>query len=299
MVLMMGIGETLRETREEKGYTLEDIQDITKIQKRYLIAIEQNDFQSLPGKFYARAFIKEYAQVLELNTDELLHGFDEEKIQTKKDETIKYTRMERSKRGSSKSSFVFSILPSLIVVLLIVGIIFVAVTLYQRTLQNDPDHGNDLESDEIIRNINDNNGQNDSDEPDDEEEEEDDGNVEDEKEDIETSESEFIVIEIGTGSSQLSTVEFNQSDDEIIVELEATENSYVDVRGTIQEYYYADTLSPEMDNVQIDVTEEEKIYLNIGNAPGLNVTINGVLLEYPVDANQSVHQKIWVEFVTE
>jgi len=54
-----------------------------------------------------------------------------------------------------------------------------------------------------------------------------------------------------------------------------------------------------MDNVQIDVSEQEKIYLNVGYAPGLNVTINGVLLEYPVDPNQSSHQKIWVEFVTE
>src|SRR5690625_7749719 len=107
MVLMMGIGETLREAREEKGYTLEDIQEITKIQKRYLIAIEQDDFHSLTGKFYARAFIKEYAQVMELDTTELLQNLDEEKIQTKRDETIQYTRMERSKRSSSKSSFVF------------------------------------------------------------------------------------------------------------------------------------------------------------------------------------------------
>src|SRR5690625_224690 len=94
MVLMMGIGETLREAREAKGYTLEDIQETTKIQKRYLIAIEQNDFQSLPGKFYARAFIKEYAQVLDLDVNELLQGLDEEKIQTKRDR--KSTRLNSS-----------------------------------------------------------------------------------------------------------------------------------------------------------------------------------------------------------
>lgn len=293
----MGIGETLRETREEKGYTLEDIQEITKIQKRYLIAIEQNDFQSLPGKFYARAFIKEYAQVLQLDANELLQGFDEEKIQTNKDETIQYTRMERSKRSSSKSSFVFSFLPSLIVVLLIIGIIFVAVTLYQRTLSNNSDQGNDPESDEIIRNV-DPNEQNSSDESDDEPSVDND-EEDQEKEEPEEPQAEFKVIETGTGGSPLSTVEFIHTDDEVIVELEATDKSYVDVRGTIKEFYYADTLSSEMDNVQIDVTEEEKIYLNIGNTSGLKVTINGVLLEYPVDPSQSVHQKLWVEFVKE
>jgi len=294
MVLMMGIGETLREAREAKGYTLEDIQETTKIQKRYLIAIEQNDFQSLPGKFYARAFIKEYAQVLDLDVNELLQGLDEEKIQTKRDETIQYTRMERSKRTSSKSSFVFSVLPSLIVVLLIVGIIFVAITLYQRTLDNDPGQGNDTENDEIIRNI-DGQDQNTPGEPDDEGDSEEDDGVEEQEEPV-PPQSEFTVVDIGEGNSPLSTVQFTNPGDEILIQIEVTERTYLDVRNSSEQITYQQTLTPDMDVEPIDVSGEEKVYLNVGYTPGLNIMINDVPLEYPTDKE---HQKIWVEFVTE
>ena len=64
MVLTMEIGENLREAREAKEISLDDIQEMTKIQKRYLVAIEAEDFHVLPGRFYARAFIKEYAQAV-------------------------------------------------------------------------------------------------------------------------------------------------------------------------------------------------------------------------------------------
>jgi len=288
----MGIGDILREAREEQGYTIDEIQQITKIQKRYLIKIEQNDYSSLPGKFYARAFIKEYANVVGLNVAAILRQFDEDDIETDKDESVRYTRVERTRRTPS-SSFVFSILPTFVVILLIIGIIFVAVTLYQRTLGDTPDGGGNQNGDEIIRNVDeqpDNIENNDNDD----DENEDNQNFEEEPQS--GTESEFKVIEVGEGENTTSTVEFHHVEDELIVELEPIGNVYVDVGGDLEKYYFIDTIDVGHDDIEIDVSEEEHILINMYRAENLIVRINGVELEYPVEEG-TVHQRYRVEFV--
>ncbi|MFD1466145.1 helix-turn-helix domain-containing protein [Lapidilactobacillus mulanensis] len=72
---MDNVGKRLRSARIEKGYTLDDLQQITKIQKRYLIAIEEGNFDQLPGDFYVRAFIKQYAETVGLDSADLLDEY--------------------------------------------------------------------------------------------------------------------------------------------------------------------------------------------------------------------------------
>lgn len=69
---MKNIGDVLKKAREEKGYSLVDMQRETKLQHKYLSALENNQLDSLPGDMYYDSFVKQYAQALGLDGDELL-----------------------------------------------------------------------------------------------------------------------------------------------------------------------------------------------------------------------------------
>ena len=73
---MSELGRQLKEARLQKGMSLDDVQEVTKIRKKYLEAIESGDYKVLPGSFYVRAFIKTYAEAVGMSPDELLeeHG---------------------------------------------------------------------------------------------------------------------------------------------------------------------------------------------------------------------------------
>ncbi|MGX7042467.1 helix-turn-helix domain-containing protein [Leuconostoc holzapfelii] len=66
------MGEQLKAARLAKNLSLDDVQAATKIQARYLEAIENNNLSILPGDFYVRAFIRQYAIAVGLNPDDLL-----------------------------------------------------------------------------------------------------------------------------------------------------------------------------------------------------------------------------------
>ncbi|MCF6093156.1 DUF4115 domain-containing protein [Microaerobacter geothermalis] len=68
---MNELGELLKRTRMEKNISLAEVQEHTKIQVRYLEAIENGQWNILPGKFYTRAFIKKYAEFLGMDYHEL------------------------------------------------------------------------------------------------------------------------------------------------------------------------------------------------------------------------------------
>lgn len=75
---MSDLGALLRKAREQQGYTLDDIQEVTKIRKRYLEAIETGDYKVLPGSFYVRAFVKTYAETVGLDAEEVLRLYHKE-----------------------------------------------------------------------------------------------------------------------------------------------------------------------------------------------------------------------------
>lgn len=75
---MPELGEVIRRAREEKGMGLDELAAITKIQRRYLEALEAGQYTRLPGPFYTRAFVRSVAEVLDLDADELLARYESE-----------------------------------------------------------------------------------------------------------------------------------------------------------------------------------------------------------------------------
>ncbi|WAH35653.1 helix-turn-helix domain-containing protein [Alicyclobacillus dauci] len=73
---MLEIGMILQARREELGISLEKVEYLTKIQKRYLRAIEVGDWGKLPETVYIRGFISSYARVLDMDPAELKAKFD-------------------------------------------------------------------------------------------------------------------------------------------------------------------------------------------------------------------------------
>lgn len=68
--------DRLRQTREDKGLTLEDAARVTRIASGYLRALEQGRFDKLPSDAYARGFLRAYGHFLgfsEIDLQDLYH----------------------------------------------------------------------------------------------------------------------------------------------------------------------------------------------------------------------------------
>ncbi|OGO65780.1 MAG: hypothetical protein A2Z45_08075 [Chloroflexi bacterium RBG_19FT_COMBO_55_16] len=72
------IGRQLRQAREERNLTLEQVAQATHIRLHYLEALERGDFSRLPSKAQGRGFLRAYAGYLGLNPEPLLSSLDGE-----------------------------------------------------------------------------------------------------------------------------------------------------------------------------------------------------------------------------
>lgn len=107
-VASINIGETLRKARIDKTISLDELQQRTKIQKRYLLAIEENDFQELPSDYYLRTFIRQYADEVNLDGNHLidvLDGKDQPKPTYPELETVGELRKNKHAEDPKKIQF--------------------------------------------------------------------------------------------------------------------------------------------------------------------------------------------------
>ena len=79
---MESIGDKLKGQRESKGFSVEQVARDTNIAKRYLEALEAEDFSVFPGDPYLIGFLRNYADYLGIDPDEMITLYRNFQIQS-------------------------------------------------------------------------------------------------------------------------------------------------------------------------------------------------------------------------
>lgn len=96
--MSLTLGEKLRQAREERGITLSEVAEQTRISSLYLESIENDDYRILPGGIFNKGFVKSYAKYVGVDEQEALldyslilannEGSDDEDLKLYKPEVL-------------------------------------------------------------------------------------------------------------------------------------------------------------------------------------------------------------------
>ncbi|CAN5289459.1 hypothetical protein BH20ACI2_BH20ACI2_10100 [soil metagenome] len=73
--MSLTLGEKLRQAREERGFTISDVAEQTRISSLYLQSIEDDDYNILPGGIFNKGFVKSFAKFVGVNEQEALEDY--------------------------------------------------------------------------------------------------------------------------------------------------------------------------------------------------------------------------------
>lgn len=284
MFSLTELGKRLKEAREEKKLTLDDLQNVTKIQKRYLIGIEQGKYELIPGKFYVRAFIKQYAEAVGLNPDQLFDEYRHD-IPSVYEEDLpeQLTRSQSRKMVSKGPSKFLELLPKLVLALFVIGAVFALWYFIQKAIGNEKatvDESNDpsivevedTKPDEEENPTEADNGEKDVEEEDPVEE----TPIEEEP----VKEPELVFVE--TNGTE-TTFELRDAEDfQFQIGPTPGNETWVRVIDANNQQLFSGTLSGESKQ-SFDLSGQTSVWFRIGNITGTEVFINDLQFEIPAD----------------
>jgi cytoskeletal protein RodZ len=286
---LTGLGDRLKEARTAKGYSLDDLQSITKIQKRYLSGIENEDYSMMPGAFYVRAFIKQYSEAVGLDSDEMLSLYKGSAMHEKlEEENAQITPPMTRKRGIKGNSRLNEVIPKIIVALFIIVIIVVIWTFFQKGASKDT--GLDVESEQPITmdrnqppagNADNGTANNDTDEettePDSEPEEE---------------VKEQTLTYVNT-SGEDSTYTLTDAE-EFKLKIDTFGDTWIGVQNENKEELTPGArVMKDGETIELDVTEAQFVRIRVAVTPFTDIYVNGEKLEYVSDKST---QNIFIEY---
>ena len=84
----MSFGDELRRERELRQISLREVSEATKINLRYLDALEKNDFRHLPGGVFNKGFVRAYSEFIGIDPEGQINAYllEEQSQQARADE---------------------------------------------------------------------------------------------------------------------------------------------------------------------------------------------------------------------
>ncbi|MGG1574366.1 helix-turn-helix domain-containing protein [Fictibacillus sp. NRS-1165] len=286
---MTELGNFLREKREEKGLSLEQLQTETKIQKRYLQAIEDGRYDILPGSFYARAFIKNYSETVGLNFEEVFSQFENDIPKAEKEPTEFVPRSERNKQPlDGKDSVITVWLPKVLIIAVILALL-ISVWAYLANRGNDGADSKDANKPASVELDKSKNAANTDKKKDSIAEKP--GNDTPKKPE-EPKKKEFALTKQAT-QGITTTYELSKAEDfKIAFKMDGP--VYMDVKADNK--IMASKMFKKGDTASYDLSGKKEVELNIGAANFAKMTINGKPFSYPIPPVKSgIHQRIVIK----
>ncbi|WP_053362187.1 helix-turn-helix domain-containing protein [Bacillus sp. FJAT-27251] len=297
---MTELGVRLKEAREARGLSLEQLQDLTKIQKRYLIGIEEGNYSMMPGKFYVRAFIKQYAEAVGLDPEEIFEQYKDEIPATYSDDLPEQlSRVQSRKSMSPGKSKVLDLLPKVLVgIALAAFVVFVWYLVVQKAGGGGDESGSEGNNPVIIEEP-ENAGTNDNGEDGGAEEEaanDEEPGTEENAENEEAAEEEQPAQELSVAntSGRQATYELKNAD-KFELTVNSTGATWVDIRNGEGKSVFQGTLKSDgTDSKEFDFTDQPEATVVVGFVPDTEILVNGEKLEFPSD---STRQDITIRYI--
>lgn len=124
-------GQRLRAARERLKWTQQEVAEQLKLPKRTVIAIELDDYASLPNRTFARGYLRAYARIVKISPEEISSAYDQvtNRAEERSNLVVANLKNEPLFEGSA-----FSILNSIVVGILVLLVIVAALWAGERWL---------------------------------------------------------------------------------------------------------------------------------------------------------------------
>ncbi|MGN4445570.1 helix-turn-helix domain-containing protein [Bacillus cereus group sp. MYBK79-1] len=294
---MTELGQKLKEARGTKGLSMDQLHEITKIQKRHLVAIEEGNYDVLPGAFYARAFIKQYADAVGLNGEELLVEYQSTIPQSEKRDVPQVSTGQKTQETMQKSSSwpIADHMPKILVALLVIAFGVVIWFVFQALTGKGDEKVPNAQSEKIeVKKAENSPLDTKKEEVKAEEPKKEEPKKEEPKKEEQpaqpTGQQEVKVV--GT-TGIVSTLEIHNNKT-LELEISSKGASYVDVKDDAGNEILNTTVQ-EGQVEKHDVSTVKEVRLNIGNATNVEVKLNGQVVAYPLDTEKELHQRLVIK----